>query len=105
MFDEIYNLHLINNELDWIKEVVTLPEFRCIMYDNHLFKNIRDWIKKHNGKQLDTKVYCTDCRELFKCDSKDSYTILLSKKQAYWDSAFNQYFLTHIHPDIDLIAR
>ena len=27
-FDEIYNLHLINSELDWIKEVTTLPDFR-----------------------------------------------------------------------------
>ena len=216
MFDEIYNLHLINNEMEWIKKVDTLPELRCIMYDNemvkevenllkysntpvmfvydttfnlckyfvspllckftfffqepviplaflmhekktenchnqffrkisqivpllkdknkaffatdhedafrnaiksnfphsvvlrcwnHLFKNIRDWIKKHNGKKLDSKVYCSDCRELFKCDSKDSYKILLSKKQAYWDSAFNKYYLTHIHPDINLIAK
>jgi hypothetical protein len=216
MFDEIYNLHLINAELEWVQEITTLPDFRCIMFDkfmvreisnllthskkkimfvydttfnlckffvspllckylmfveeptvplsffmhekktedshnqffrkvsqtvpelndkrkayfttdhedafrnaiksffpsltvlrcwNHLFGNIRDWIKKHNGKKLDSKVYCDNCRELFRCETKSAYLTMLKTMQEYWDSSFNQYFLKHIHCEIDLIAR
>ncbi len=177
MFDEVYNLHLINSELEWVQEITTLPDLRCLMFDklmvreisnllkysknqtmfvydttftlckyfispllckfslfeeeptiplsffmhekkseethnqffrkisqilpelkdnrkayyttdnedafrnaiknffptltvlrcwNHLFSNIREWIKKHGGKKLDGKVYCDNCRELFR---------------------------------------
>lgn len=81
------------------------PESIVLRCWNHLFNNIRDWIKKHNGRRLDSKIYCNDCRDLFKCESKESYDELLSTKREYWDPAFCQYFLTYIHPDIDLIAR
>ncbi len=187
MFDEIYNLHLVSAELEWVQEITTLPDFRCICFDklmireisnllkyskkrnmfvydttfslckffvspllckfslfeqeptvplgfymhekkteeshdqffrkiakaipelkekdkaffttdhedafrkaiksffptvtilrcwNHLFANIRDWIKKHGGRNLDSKVYCDNCRELFRLKKRD-YNILL----------------------------
>ncbi len=30
---------------------------------------------------------------------------MLKTMQEYWDPAFNQYYLKHIHTEIDLIAR
>lgn len=81
------------------------PESVVLRCWNHLLNNVRDWIKKHDGRQLDSKVYCSDCRELFKCESKEAYKELLSTKQEYWDTSFGQYFRTYIHPEIDLIAR
>ncbi len=69
------------------------PDSTVLRCWNHLFGNIRDWVKKHNGKNLDSKVYVTDCRELFKSESIEAYKALaLSVKQEYWDPAFNQYF-------------
>ena len=44
-----------------------IPNSLVLRYWNHLFNNIRLCVRKHNGKQLDAKVYCNDCRELFKC--------------------------------------
>ena len=81
------------------------PESIVLRCWNHLMGNIRQWIRNHNGRQLDTKVYCADCRELFRCESKDVYLQLWSRKKQYWDPAFSHYFLTYIHPEIDLIAR
>ena len=83
----------------------SFPESVVLRCWNHLFKNIRDWIRQHHGRQLDTKVYCNDCRELFKSESKESYSELLATKLEYWDPNFAHYYLTYIHPEINLIAR
>ena len=80
----------------------TVTVLRCW---NHLFGNVRLWIKNHNGKKLDSKIYCDNCRELFRCDTKEDYEILLKDMQKNWDPSFNTYFLRNIHSEIDLIAK
>lgn len=105
--NEKENAFFITDNEDAFRNAImtNFPKAKVLRCWNHLFNNIRFWLKNHAGWQLDAKVYCNDCRDLFKCATKEVYTTMLNLKQGYWDQAFANYYLTYIHPDIDLIAK
>lgn len=49
-FDEIYNLHLISSELNWVKHITTLPDFFCVMFDKSMVDEVTNLIKYSNTK-------------------------------------------------------
>lgn len=57
MFDEIYNLHLISAELEWVQEITSLPDFRCILFDKLMIREISNLLKY--SKTMTMFVYNT----------------------------------------------
>jgi len=57
MFDEIYNLHLISAELEWVQEITSLPDFRCILFDKLMIREISNLLKY--SKTMTMFVYDT----------------------------------------------
>lgn len=77
-----------------------LPEISLVHCWNHLFRDIRLWLVKHGAPSSDKAVYTDDVSKLFQAESEDQYEQLLDRFRQDWDSSFEQYYLKHIHPDV-----
>ena len=50
-------------------------------------------------------AYIADMKSLFHIPLLNYYTVALTNMTCKWSAPFHQYYMTHIHPDIESIAR
>ena len=50
-------------------------------------------------------VYIADMKSLLHIPLLNGYTVALTSMTCKWSAPFHQYYMTHIHPDIESIAR
>ena len=67
---------------------------------NHLLRDMRTWLHQHGAPTTDIAVYQDDAFELFHQLSEGEYDKLLAMKRQAWDTAFEEYWMKNIHPDV-----
>jgi hypothetical protein len=79
-------------------EVPTLHQVFCW---NHIYADVRNWLLKHGAPISDISIITSHLRTLFNQPSQQDYEEKLSEMSGVWDDLFREYYLQHIHKEVD----
>ena len=62
---------------------------------------MRNWLLKHGVPISDINIITSHLRTLFNQPSQQDYEEKLSELSGVWDDLFREYYLQHIHKEVD----
>ena len=96
-----------DKELAIIKAAdLVVPKLIKLLCWNHIFRDVRFWLLFESVKlQQEKFLYLDDISQLFHSSSEAEYSEKLEEHSITWDSAFHQYYIEKIHPDMSKTCR
>jgi hypothetical protein len=69
---------------------------------NHTINAVKAWLRKHGATSAEIPVYISQLRDMLNQSSMSEYEDKLQEFQVLWSVPFSQYYMTDIHPEVNI---